>query len=795
MTGRSHALPAPLADLVGVVAGIVSIDSAADNGDVALHTMRKLHRLGATWELLVDPATFCFLIGALPFLALTSRGVSVNSLVPPAPSPAESAKDGKPPARGPAALKSPNAALVPSHDSGQSRSAFFATSAGALTLAILAWMPLRAGLMMALIVHRALRVDFDSPLILMDQFRNLWLMLALLSVPVALAWRFGIPPIARAVQPSQTRMPRGSIRWQTLAAAGAAMAGVFVLVFAIAWDPPGIPQRGRILVDEFHSKWEPTQRPYDTLWYGNESGYNYACIYDYLNHYFNMGRITAPIDAKTLDECDVLISKVPTERYSPEEVNIIEKFVRRGGGVLLVGEHTDVFGTGVSLNDIASRFGFAFRYDVILDTDTSFKQVLQMPLVPHPILQRFPEFEFAVSCSIDPGASSGQAVILSRSLRGLGPDYHASNFYPQVDDSAEERYGAFVQCWTTRAGSGRVAAWTDSTDWSNFCAFEPGKAQMMLGLVAWLNQRDTFAKGLIPVLWVIGLGLVIVSIILLLMGMKPDTGVALLGDQPSPHTNGAWIIVLSAALLGWAIACPAVRAAHRAGSAERAPHTPYHLVVMDRTVCKTPVSNGGFIEGKPDGFGIFERWILRLGYFTQRYAGADAFKGDTLVFTYPSLDVPPEFREKLVAYVKQGGKVLVIDSPENKDSTANSLLYPFNVRVNHQTNEAGDLSAKSDWPTAHVAAACEIEEGIPLITLNGKTVAARVRLGSGSVTVIGFGSRFGDANMGVTGDTIPDDDLTKTYGLEYALMRWIVEGTEPSPTTMPATAPARPTGP
>lgn len=40
--------------------------------------------------------------------------------------------------------------------------------------------------------------------------------------------------------------------------------------------------------------------------------------------------------------------------------------------------------------------------------------------------------------------------------------------------------------------------------------------------------------------------------------------------------------------------------------------------------------------------------------------------------------------------------------------------------------------------------------------------------------------------MGVTGDTIPDDDLTKTYALDYALMAWLVEDKQP-PATQPAT--------
>jgi len=57
----------------------------------------------------------------------------------------------------------------------------------------------------------------------------------------------------------------------------------------------------------------------------------------------------------------VLILKDPTATYDPSEVDLMEKFVKAGGGILMVGEHTDVFGTGRNLNDLARRFGFEFR--------------------------------------------------------------------------------------------------------------------------------------------------------------------------------------------------------------------------------------------------------------------------------------------------------------------------------------------------------------------------------------------------------------------------------------------------
>ena len=33
-----------------------------------MHSMRQAHRLGATWELLLDPATFWFFVGGLTVL-------------------------------------------------------------------------------------------------------------------------------------------------------------------------------------------------------------------------------------------------------------------------------------------------------------------------------------------------------------------------------------------------------------------------------------------------------------------------------------------------------------------------------------------------------------------------------------------------------------------------------------------------------------------------------------------------------------------------------------------------------
>jgi len=194
-----------------------------------------------------------------------------------------------------------------------------------------------------------------------------------------------------------------------------------------------------------------------------------------------MGRVTTAIDDQVLRNCDVLVCKIPTERYQPAEVAAIRRFVERGGGLMLVGEHTDVWGSGTDLNDIAREFGFEYRMDCLFGLDSTFEEHLDPPVIRHPVIAHMGPLDFAVSCSIAPGASLGTPVIWNTGLRNAPADYHASNFYPQVLDFAQARYGAFVKLWATSLGRGRVLGFTDSTIWSNFCFFDPGKSELFMG--------------------------------------------------------------------------------------------------------------------------------------------------------------------------------------------------------------------------------------------------------------------------------------------------------------------------
>jgi hypothetical protein len=145
------------------------------------------------------------------------------------------------------------------------------------------------------------------------------------------------------------------------------------------------------------------------------------------------------------------------------------------------------------------------------------------------------------------------------------------------------------------------------------------------------------------------------------------------------------------------------------------------------------------------------------------------------VFLYPNQTVSEQFREDLAEYVTAGGKVLILDSPENSVSTANSLLYPFGLAVNRSKQLRGSFKAQPDWPTITINSSCQIDGGKPIMWIDSTPIAASIRHGRGTVTVIGFGSRFTDANMGVTGDVVPDENLRKVFELQFRLLKTVVD--------------------
>jgi hypothetical protein len=779
VTARNHDLPGAFVKPLAGLCSLAGIDAAADGPMLVMQSMRQSHRLAISWDMVFDPATLMFLVGGLAWITIDSG--RANSI--------------------------------------RLRWAEWGKTVGRFVLIVAAWLPLRALMLLALYVHRAAASELDPPprgevaanLHVMNQFFSSWVLLAMLVPPVLLAWRWvrlpGDAPLPAGKEdagpatdhgymlPARPRGPLfrtdspGSLSVTYLAAAACCLFGTILVALGLQWEPIGTRKAGRVMIVEKHSPWSPSDFPFDKDHLGggddeNGSSYNYAAAYKYLGQYYDMSRLKEedPLDDQALEGCDVLVIKIPRYPFTREEVGAVTRFVEGGGGLLLIGDHTNLEKSSAHMNDITRAFGFTFRHDVLYSSQPSPDQEhWSPPMVPHPAIEHVPEFDFAVSCSIDPGFSRGRPVVSASGLWSMPCDYEFSNYMSWAIHVPEMRFGPFVQAWSTHGGRGRVIAWGDSTIFSNFCLYQPGKAQVLLNLVEWLNHQG--GAGVWWLWTLLGLGAI-------------GNGLWLV-RRPWVHgaRGSAWLVLVAATACGWVVGSTATAAIQARQMPLPAPQEGRRLpqIVIDRTTSQVPLAKGADNEDPSGaGFGLLEQAIPRLGYTTVRAEGDAVFQGeggcppDAVVMICPSRPATEAFRKRLVEYVAGGGRLLVIDlGSQEVPSTTNQILRPFGLALDYSMPWKGELVLVEPWPRLQVNGAWEVRGGESVATFNGERAMCAIKsYGNGFVMVASFGSIFNDGNLGNYWWNDPTPAERTRYDVFFALLQRLVED-------KPIAAPAR----
>jgi len=639
----------------------------------------------------------------------------------------------------------------------------FLNRAAAFSYLLILYAVLRLFLVLSLFITAMLFEEYGSETVHVELFWLPWVTALTFAPLVPLLGRF--LPFG---DPGEEEKARGG-RKKSYGQAAVLAACTFCVGLAVGlrFPDPGIPKGGRILLDEAHSLWERSDKPYDTDWYGSESEYNYWCMAEYLKYFYRFERnLEGPITPEKLAHCDILILKNPTRPYRKEEIEAIEEFVRSGGGLFLLGEHTDVFGTSSCINAVARRFGVAFRPDVVFDIERKWEQVFFPPkLGVHPIVRRIPFFRFAVTCSIETTSLRARPVMRSTGLWTLPNDYTAGNFYPQVKDHTYARFGAFDQMVSVTAGKGRVAAFGDSTVYSNFLALSPGKAELLLAAMERLNRKNSLD-------WIRILGFLLSAAGLLVL---------LRISALRPHRLGlsVGVVVTSATATLVTLWLFSVAADRFYPPPKPLNPVPRVLFDMEHSGCELPIF--GFTQKREESCQVFYQWVLRPGFFPRvAFSLERALKeGQVVVIVKPTRSFSAEERDRVRTFLEAGGRLLVLDSPRNVKSTASELLSPeFGLSVERKPCRGSSIREPgSGTRICSLSLACPVTGGKAfLVTDAGEPVAAWRDVGKGRLVVAGLAERFSDTRMGFSTRRIPDYELRAVYELEFALLRGLVNG-------------------
>lgn len=532
------------------------------------------------------------------------------------------------------------------------------------------------------------------------------------------------------------------------------------LMGMFGFHDPGKRKGGRILIDEKHSDWEWSLRKFDTTWFGSQSTYNYYSMAAYLKFFYQVDHHThGELTPSILSQWDILILKTPTRAFSEGEIDAISSFVDKGGGLFLIGDHTNVFGMSYYLNPVAKRFGLFFHYDSTYDLDSGKLTFYEKPeIFPHPAVMEVPYFLFATSCTI--GAPfSGEDIMTGYGLRSRLLSYSGRAFF-EDKPLQDYEFGLFLQAAAVKKGKGRVAAFSDSTCFSNFYMFIPGKPELVLGITEWLNRENRF--GYVPSL--LALLMAGCGIVGWVLAGKERYGVVLLGS----------LAAFPGAVLGLFLfsqvtekTCP-----------PPAPHTPLKTVFFEREHSDLSLPLRELVDQDPNNYHTFYVWTQRMDFVPQlkeKIADCLEKKDGFLILINPVKPFSDAAIKKVTSFVEQGGKLLVLEAPRNKRPVAEALLASFGMAVNRSEISGADLIDHEGLPMGATLKSGSVTGGEPYLRTRYNQAVFSVRtFGKGRIGVMADSHMFSNPAMGGTQVT-PTPQQLDIYKTAFYLLR-VMEG-------------------
>ncbi|MFX1418568.1 MAG: hypothetical protein ACFE9N_06580 [Promethearchaeota archaeon] len=120
---------------------------------------------------------------------------------------------------------------------------------------------------------------------------------------------------------------------------------------------------------------------------------------------FKIGKIESGFNS--VDELKkyntIILSTPKNTKLQPNEIKILESYVKNGGSLLIVSSTGGDYTNGTNLNDLTRKFGFEFVSDEIYDS-VNYVNLQKRPIItkfkPHVITEQIKKVVFSSSCSI-----------------------------------------------------------------------------------------------------------------------------------------------------------------------------------------------------------------------------------------------------------------------------------------------------------------------------------------------------------------------------------------------------------
>jgi hypothetical protein len=565
-----------------------------------------------------------------------------------------------------------------------------------------------------------------------------------------------------------------------------------VVIYFLVMPYSSYYQSLRILIDDGHGPWESSTVPVNTESYGRLTLYNYSLLRQWLAvHHSVEVTLTDSSIPNNLREYQVLILKTPAKDYSPEEIERVRKYVDEGGGLLLIGDHTNLFGHTQRLNAMAAPYGITFRADATFpwpDRDPPYVHQPSHSSGVDRMLNGLGPFAVLTAASVTDSSLVGMPIVRSTAVISEAADYSNMNYFGPLRLSPDDRVAPLALAIAKPYGNGKVVAWGESTMWSSFSLFHPEYPELILRLLGYLGTPSRHSEGKITAIMAVIFLLVLAVWIVYRFGRISMLQIILL----SLPLGG-----LIGASLSFQPAWPDV--------SQRVPST-IRSIAVDLQHSKTSlrIDPTRHTINEQNVYTAFYGWISRTEVWP--FPVKD---WNTLSVTRPLLILNPvlHYTEQEIAtignFVRTGGTLFVLDDgAHGTDSTAPEVLMQFGLQ--YRLNADVDMLYSprygiEPWLAAGVALSplalgleaigevqpasaprfraansqLSVTGGTPLaVTASGNVVWARKAFGEGKVLVFTKGQTFHQLSFGdIWGGTEPGAGRQQLYQLEYEIIR------------------------
>lgn len=533
----------------------------------------------------------------------------------------------------------------------------------------------------------------------------------------------------------------------------------------VAWNAGIGPNRValRVAFDEGHGQWETVRAVFRREAYGRDTTYNYGLLFQWLGSKHHVSVIDA--DWSNI-AADVLVVKMPTKFFAEAEKQAIGRFVRAGGLLIVIGDHTNLYGTAFVINDLVGPYGLEIEADATVPLDGEHYDLRPAWWQRTRYLRGIEEIQFQTAATILAHSPFVLPVLVGDRVVGEDADYSNDRFFGDLHPGLEDRQSPLVVAAERRVGAGRVLLFGDSTIFSSFSVMTPGNADVFQNFI----EQGTVQRSVWRVIITVGL-----------------IALALIAARDSRLVFGLSAVVLVVAVGGFAGRASASLDTYSAARLDvDGAHSRLELRADTRN------AHGPAF----DDYSTFFAWIGRTGAFphVSRNAYDDPQTATLIlnplqVFTLNELD-------RIERYVKRGGRLLVMDDGRFASrTTAGPLLARFGIDLRPTIGagrlfDAGppalspnllgvpfDLLGFGPRQLGNERASGTQVKVVPvgatplLVDADGGVVAAEKAVGRGAVVVFLDSSVFSDFVMGdVWGGDDPSPEQQRLYQLEFDLI-------------------------